>query len=196
MNSNRQSLATQRLINAVRGIHGPAIGFQIHDDSKTHRLAGSQSSKRSAILAHRRRFATFSQMGVSKNGMTAMSVIVLLTSLTGCGSQAVQPGASPPTLTVPANRPSVAGQPESVEPVIQGKANDDLDSVPIVSASSILGANREPAGTYYKVQSGDSLSRIAEQYQISLKTLISENGLSTTTVLQPGQLIYIPERQD
>jgi LysM repeat protein len=44
----------------------------------------------------------------------------------------------------------------------------------------------------HKVGSGDTLSRIASRYKISMKNLMSLNGLSTKSVLRIGQVLKLP----
>jgi len=76
--------------------------------------------------------------------------------------------------------------------VARGADSDRLESVPEVAASRVLSVQREESARYHQVQPGDTLTAIAQKNQIALNRLIEENGLSTTTVLQPGQLLYIP----
>lgn len=45
----------------------------------------------------------------------------------------------------------------------------------------------------YTVKSGDTLYLIAKQYGISLNALLSANGMSSNTVLYPGQRLVIPK---
>ncbi len=42
------------------------------------------------------------------------------------------------------------------------------------------------------VRSGDTLSRIADRYGVSLSALLAENGLTASTVIHPGQRLSIP----
>ena len=49
------------------------------------------------------------------------------------------------------------------------------------------------AGTY-KVQRGDSLSAIARKNNVELRLLASQNGLRQDAMLQPGQVLKIPDR--
>lgn len=45
--------------------------------------------------------------------------------------------------------------------------------------------------TYYKVRSGDSLSRIAARKGTTVKNLCKLNGITTKTVLRPGQVLRL-----
>jgi len=44
----------------------------------------------------------------------------------------------------------------------------------------------------YKIQSGESLGLIAQKFDISLVTLLWENGMTARSVIQPGQVLRIP----
>ena len=63
-------------------------------------------------------------------------------------------------------------------------------TAPSVSDSVESVAPRQDIETYL-VQSGDSLSSIANQFGISLNTLLWSNGLSVNSVLQPGDSMSI-----
>ncbi len=54
------------------------------------------------------------------------------------------------------------------------------------------GNNMPNEPTTYTVQKGDTLYRIAQQYNVPIDRLIEVNNL-TTTVLQPGQVLTIPQ---
>ena len=45
--------------------------------------------------------------------------------------------------------------------------------------------------TYYKVRSGDSLSRIAARKGVSVKQLCKLNGITTQTTLRVGQVLRL-----
>lgn len=47
-------------------------------------------------------------------------------------------------------------------------------------------------GSYYVVKAGDSLSKIARRYSITVYALASANGLSTTSYVYVGQRLRIP----
>ncbi|MCX8013255.1 MAG: LysM peptidoglycan-binding domain-containing protein, partial [Rectinema sp.] len=46
----------------------------------------------------------------------------------------------------------------------------------------------------YEVRKGDTLSGIAAQFDLSLDTVISVNGLTSAKSLKPGQLLKIPNQ--
>jgi membrane-bound lytic murein transglycosylase D len=61
----------------------------------------------------------------------------------------------------------------------------------VVFASPAPGAPTSGGSFKYTVQTGDSLWSIARKHKVKLKDLMSWNGLSASTVLQPGQNITI-----
>ncbi len=65
-------------------------------------------------------------------------------------------------------------------------------SAPTISEPTTSIAPRDTIETYI-VQSGDTLSSIAEQFSISLNTLLWSNNLKTTSVINPGgELTILP----
>jgi peptidoglycan lytic transglycosylase D len=46
--------------------------------------------------------------------------------------------------------------------------------------------------TYHRVRRGDTLSEIAGQYRVSLAALMRLNGLTSRSIIRPGQLITLP----
>jgi len=55
---------------------------------------------------------------------------------------------------------------------------------------SIIGQFRDDV-TYYTVQGGDTVSTIAEQFGISVNTVLWENRLNTKSTIKPGQTLTI-----
>jgi LysM repeat protein len=47
---------------------------------------------------------------------------------------------------------------------------------------------------YHKVVAGDNWTSLARKYQMTVKELTDANGIDPATTLQPGQLVYIPEK--
>jgi murein DD-endopeptidase MepM/ murein hydrolase activator NlpD len=61
--------------------------------------------------------------------------------------------------------------------------------------SDAAAAERVDRGLYfnaYKVKKGDTLSAIADDFNVSLDTVVSFNGVKNARSLQPGQLLKIP----
>lgn len=50
-----------------------------------------------------------------------------------------------------------------------------------------------PTGTITTVRAGDTVSRIAERYEVGVQSLLDANGLTWSSVLYPGQKLAIPE---
>lgn len=48
-------------------------------------------------------------------------------------------------------------------------------------------------GFYYMVEKGDTLSKIAENYEVSTETISDLNHLPDDNKIKPGQLLYIPK---
>lgn len=46
----------------------------------------------------------------------------------------------------------------------------------------------------HTVKAGETWSSVARQYQLTVQELTDANGIDPSTVLQPGQMIYIPEK--
>ena len=57
-----------------------------------------------------------------------------------------------------------------------------------------LGETENPMEAIHHVRSGDSLWRIARRHGVDMKRLAAWNGLSTTTVLRPGQRLTVYRR--
>jgi membrane-bound lytic murein transglycosylase D len=47
----------------------------------------------------------------------------------------------------------------------------------------------------YKVRSGDTLSRIAKVFGVSVSDLVNWNGISKNSVLRPGQKLTVNVRR-
>jgi LysM repeat protein len=61
------------------------------------------------------------------------------------------------------------------------------------AASSPSPAHTHPAQRVYRVQPGDTLFGIASRLGVPLQTLMARNHLTMTSVLQPGEVLYLPE---
>ena len=71
------------------------------------------------------------------------------------------------------------------------KAGESVMSIKTESAAVYQPTDFEGTGQVYKVVSGDSLSKIASKYDISLAAIKATNGLSSDTILI-GQELLIP----
>lgn len=71
------------------------------------------------------------------------------------------------------------------------KVGDSLMSITNESAAVYQPTNFEGTGQVYRVVSGDSLSKIANQYDVSVAAIKATNGLSSDTI-RIGQELLIP----
>jgi hypothetical protein len=51
--------------------------------------------------------------------------------------------------------------------------------------------NPEPKTVYYQVRRGDNLSVIARRHNVRLKDLCAWNGLTTKSIIRPGQKLMV-----
>ena len=70
--------------------------------------------------------------------------------------------------------------------------NPGVGADPGVGTDPGVGADRGLYFSAYKVQKGDTLSAIAESFNVSLDTVVSFNGVRNARTLQPGKLLKIP----
>ena len=71
------------------------------------------------------------------------------------------------------------------------KAGDSIMSITKESAATYQPTDFEGTGKVYQVVPGDSLSKIAKQYDVSVSAIRATNGLSSDTILI-GQELLIP----
>ena len=64
-----------------------------------------------------------------------------------------------------------------------------LSAVPAVSAQS---PTRVPAAQTYIVVSGDTLSRIAARYGVTVQAIAAANGIADPSRIRVGQVLKIP----
>lgn len=116
--------------------------------------------------------------------LTRFLFVLIAIGLSGCGSQLVGPtGHRRPAQRLPAQR-----RPALPSTVVPQDFNQ-LDNVP---AASIIRPGPALNSTYHEVQQGETATAIARQYGISVDSLLNENGLNRSTVLQPKQMLFIP----
>lgn len=122
---------------------------------------------------------------------------LLLGACTRPGSGGTEtPTAPPPTArasvtvarTVTRVAPSIA--PSAIAPSVPSAAPSAAPVVPSPAPS----AAPAPSGQKYVVQSGDTLSGIADQFGVTIQQLIDANSLQNPDLLLPGQELIIPGR--
>ena len=62
----------------------------------------------------------------------------------------------------------------------------------VARGSAARSPRRAPSGTYHLVKLGDTLEKIAAQYNASASAIMEANHLPVTATLAPGQTIYVP----
>ncbi|MGI6746098.1 MAG: LysM peptidoglycan-binding domain-containing protein [Acutalibacteraceae bacterium] len=66
----------------------------------------------------------------------------------------------------------------------------------LVLVSSVLvpmSANADTTGNYYTVKSGDSLSKIAASYGVTVSEIVALNNISASSIIYPGQVLLMPK---
>ncbi len=64
--------------------------------------------------------------------------------------------------------------------------------LPTSTPIGIINGDTSSGFTVYTVQRGDTLSRIAAQYNINLQTLVQLNGILNPNLIQVGQQLRVP----
>jgi murein DD-endopeptidase MepM/ murein hydrolase activator NlpD len=102
------------------------------------------------------------------------------------GSAAAQGSAAP-------GLPSAGGLPATT--VANGLGAGAADSGSDIAGGGASAEGRVDRGLYftaYKVARGDTVSGIAEDFNITLDTVVSFNGIKSARTLQPGRILKIP----
>jgi membrane-bound lytic murein transglycosylase D len=63
---------------------------------------------------------------------------------------------------------------------------------PVAASSSSVARQERPSDGVYKVQRGDSISRIARRFGVSERDLLAANHLKNRNLISPGQMLQIP----
>lgn len=91
---------------------------------------------------------------------------------------------------------------EPVEvPVIPPTATSVPTAIPLPTATPtpadpVLYTSGEDGYTYYEIQKGDTITCIARRFNLNLNQLMSLNGVSSETEVQPGMKIKLPKNGD
>jgi LysM repeat protein len=62
----------------------------------------------------------------------------------------------------------------------------------LIPSGSVSPPTPPTPGTYYSVQSGDTLARIAMRYGVSMWWIVQANNIANPNLIYPGQQFYIP----
>lgn len=92
---------------------------------------------------------------------------------------------------------AIGGPPPAVAENVEQVPIVDATSTGVSEADSAVGAVHQAAAPdrdveQYVVQGGDTISTIAEQFEISSRTILWANGLGETDYIKPGQSLKIP----
>lgn len=68
-----------------------------------------------------------------------------------------------------------------------------LKSAPVASSGSSKPIKRATSGIEHVVQPGESLSKIASAYGVSMPMIVQENGLASPDSIRVGQKLFIPD---
>ena len=66
----------------------------------------------------------------------------------------------------------------------------------VVLVSSVLmpmSASADTTGSYYTVKAGDTLSKIAASYGVTVAEVVKLNNISSPSLIYPGQVILMPK---
>jgi LysM repeat protein len=114
--------------------------------------------------------------------------LVLGVSL-GCGSPYRGPGrpmAGGPGMMTPVMAPGAAG------PVAYFPGDVTVVNTSPVPLGTVALTPAPAATALHRVQAGETLTNVAERYQVTVEQLRQANGLSANAALTPGQTLSIP----
>ena len=124
--------------------------------------------------------------------MFAAAAAIVLT-MAGCQS-VVDPGQS--MRRAPVQTPPQVITPEGPElpgnPGLQA-GSAGIERQPVSAVVNLPQADASQS-KYHTAKAGDSWTSVAQQYHLTVSQLTDANGIDPSTVLQPGQMIYIPEK--
>lgn len=132
----------------------------------------------------------FASSCLPRSIVKAVLALAIAFAITGCQST-VDPGRSMRPMP---QRPAVI--PPSGPEFPSNPISPDTTGVQRQPAAAVLQLPQAGAdeSQYHTVKSGDTWSSVARQYQMTVQELTDANGIDPSTVLQPGQMIYIPEK--
>ena len=89
--------------------------------------------------------------------------------------------------------PALGATPASAQAIGVSQATGSLahKPSPLVPAAKVA-PKASPVEATYQVQRGDSFWSIARKFNVDMHALVSHNGLSTSTIIHPGQVLKVP----
>src|SRR5687768_2806296 len=119
--------------------------------------------------------------------ITLLLVPLLALILAGCDLESIEA----PQLLVESTPTVVATA--SPEPQLTATPEASPTSIPSAGGSTVPGAGGAPRT--YTVQPGDTLSQIAEQFDVTTAELMAANDISSADFLQIDQVLTIPSAE-
>jgi membrane-bound lytic murein transglycosylase D len=125
-------------------------------------------------------------------GKPARLLAVATTATVGSASQAPTAGAvdTVTNATTPVEQAAVAIVAPDTAPATVADAATSTPIVPAASATA-SDASASPSARRHVVARGDSASKIAARYDISVSALLQRNALTASSVLRPGKVLLI-----
>lgn len=113
----------------------------------------------------------------------------------GCGARMVPP-ARDGRLPAPAGTaPTLSIAPTTARSAATPTAGPR--SIPTVPADQVMQWPQPAAeAEYHEVRPGETLSSIARQYRTTASRLQSLNGLRSSDLIQPGQMLFVPDASE
>jgi LysM repeat protein len=116
---------------------------------------------------------------IAANGLNSDALIYV-------GQELIIPVRSAAPTAVPTSVPGpTQAAPTAVQPT-------PIGILPTSTPIGIINGDTSSGFTVYTVQRGDTLSRIAAQYNINLQTLVQLNGILNPNLIQVGQQLRVP----
>lgn len=106
----------------------------------------------------------------------------------------------PPVVASPAGTAAVKAPPSpgvaTVHPASLPQQAAGSGGPPVVELQQLLERpTSEGTSVYHEVRSGETPQTIAVRYRVDVGRLVRVNGLTASTPLVPGQLLYIPDQK-
>lgn len=121
--------------------------------------------------------------------------LVLLLLLSACEVPAPRPEDVQISTVAPENVPTLqpTATPEAVMTVVVTAEGTPVDAAGTPGAEVTAEATAVPFDGTYTVQAGDTLSRLAVVYGVTVEEIMLANGLTDSDTLEIGQVLTIPE---
>jgi LysM repeat protein len=88
-------------------------------------------------------------------------------------------------ISIPGQPIAPAATPAPVEPAPAANTTPAVETAPVVEAPTTVTG-------YYVIQSGDSITRIANKFGVSVQSVLDANGLTRSSIIYAGRTLTIP----